>query len=1193
MKTVTTKIVVLLLLTFMTLSSVLMVKASPNKQSTDSTELPSLITYYSVEEYSTYIPELQNTISVSFEDTAPQEALFLIAQKAGLEIAFDSGLISYAGNINLESEEIPVGDALGLVLEGTGYEPVITSQRKLLIKKRPPELNEDVEVIEVDLSGRVLDSETGDPLVGVTVVVPGTSIGTTTDMEGRFTLTVPEGTETIQFSYVGYVSQEVEISDQTEFDITLEPDQAMLDDVVVVGYGTQQRTQVTGSVTSIRAEMIENSPSASFEGALQGRLAGVNVAESSGEPGAAPQITIRGTGSISAGNDPLYVIDGVPISLNFSQQGTIGSQRASFQPTPVNPLATLNPNDIESIEVLKDASAAAIYGSRGSNGVILVTTKKGRKNTPPQINIRSYVGTQSVFNRPEMMNAEEIIDYTKDARNNTYLRQLDPTNPSSPNYNPLYDPNTNAGREDNGAVANHLIPEAYVNWDGTDTDWLDLVLEPSQLQNYDMSVSGGSENFTYMLGGGFLDQSGIIEGSGFERYSVKTNLTGDLRDNLQVGLQLNAAFTENNRKPASAPYFGTPPGIIYSAMTQSPVIDPFNEDGTYRQQEGSHNQLGGAMTTTNHPLAVIDFIDEKIKNNRIFGNVYGQYSILENLEFKSMVGYDIDNYQRSFYQGTQLSYRGGDPRPFGQSSSAQSFNWLWENTLNYSTNFGEDHQLNALVGYTAQKQTDERNSVIAQNFPDDQVKTVNGGQITGGSQVIEEWSLASALARINYVFKNRYLLTATIRSDRSSRFGADTQTGVFPSVSVGWQITNEPFMEDFDLFNQLKPRVSYGVTGNFLIPNYGSIGLISSSNYVFSDQITAGVAPVTLGNEELTWETTRQLNMGIDYALMEDRIYGSFDYYISNTEDLLLNVNIPAVTGFTSALTNVGEVENRGFEAQITSRNVVGDFNWSTDFNFATNQNEVKKLGPEGDDILVPGAAGVRHITTVGEAIGSYYGYEVVGIFQTQEEIDNAPFDTQGNPTPGDFQFRDVNGDGVIDPDDRTILGNYQPDYTWGITNRFNWRNIDFSFFIQGVEGREILNLTARHLKNGEANFGSYAVLNDRWRSPENPGNGEHPKAERSSGGNNNRPSSYQVEDGSYIKLRNITLGYNLPQDFVSNFASNVRLYGSVTNVAIWTDYIGFNPEVNLQPGSGLTPGEDYGAYPLSRAFQVGIDISF
>jgi len=1160
-------------------------------QSTDTTMLDKAM-YFSVNQHSEVIPVLTKRISVDLKNITRSEALFHIAQTADLEIAFDSGI--FGGEmISMSNKNIRVADALEQALSGTSYESVITLQRQILLKERVPVEETAEKDLMVEVTGRVVDDETDDPLQGVTVFVVDTQVGTTTDVNGRFSLNVPDDAEVIAFSYIGYVSQNITIGDQTEFNIRLKSDIAMIDDIVVVGYGTQQREEVTGSVVSISAEMIQNNPSSSFENALQGRLAGVNVAESSGEPGAAPQITIRGTGSISAGNEPLYVIDGVPLSQNFNQQGSIGSQRSSFQPPPANPLATLNPNDIESIEVLKDASSAAIYGSRGSNGVILVTTKKGTKNTAPRISVRSYVGTQSVFNEPDLMNAEEVIDYTKDARNNTYLRQQDPTNTASPNYNPQYDPDTNAGREANGAVANHLIPEAYVNWDGTDTDWLDLVLEPSKLQNYDMTVSGGSDNVTYMIGGGFLDQAGIIDGSGFERYSVKTSLTGDFTDRFQVGLQLNAALTENNRKSANAPYFGTPPGIIYSAMTQSPVVNPFNEDGTYRQLEDSHNQLGGAMTTTNHPLATRDFINEKIKNNRIYGNLYGQYSISENLEFKSLLGYDVDNYQRSFYQGTQLFYRGGDPRSFGQSSSAQSFNWLWENTLNYSNTFGQDHKLNAVAGYTVQKQTDERNSVIAQNFPDDQVKTVNGGQITGGSQAIEEWSLVSALARVNYVFMDRYLLTATIRSDRSSRFGAENQTGIFPSASIGWQLTNEPFMQDMNLFNQLKPRISYGITGNFLIPNYGSIGLITSSNYVLGDQIVAGVAPVTLGNEELTWETTKQMNLGIDYALMEDRIYGSFDYYISNTEDLLLNVNITAVSGFTSALTNVGEVENRGFEAQLTSRNIVGNFTWSTDFNFGSNQNEVKKLGPEGDDILVPGAAGVRHITTIGGAIGSYYGYDVVGIFQTQDEIDNAPVDTQGDPSPGDFQFRDVNGDGVIDADDRTILGSYHPDFTWGITNRFNWKNIDFSFFIQGVEGREILNLTARHLKNGEANFGSYAVLNDRWISQENPGNGKHPKAERASGGNNNRPSSYQVEDGSYIKLKNITLGYNLPQDIVSSFARNVRLYGSVTNVAIWTDYIGFNPEVNLQPGSGLTPGEDYGAYPLSRAFQVGIDISF
>lgn len=1193
MKTVTLIKVIPLLAGLMVLTTFSAVKGYTMPQSSESI-IPDLVTYYSVKEYGSIVPELTNRISLELSKVQRSEALFRIAQEADLDIAFEAGIL---GNnlISINNRNIRVADALEMVLEGTDYESVITSHREILLKEKEPELSDDE--LQITVTGRVVDSESDEPLMGVTVYVLGTQAGTTTDADGRFTLQVPDDSEIIAFSYVGYNRQEVMIEDETEFNIRLESDIALIDDIVVVGYGTQRRAEITGSVTSIRAETIQGSPTSSFENALQGRLAGVNVAESTGEPGAAPQIIIRGVGSISAGNEPLYVIDGVPMSQNSSLQQNVGSQNPNFTATRVNPLATINPNDIESIEVLKDASAAAIYGSRGSNGVILVTTKRGRTDSPPQINVRSYVGVSSVFNTPDLMNAEELIDYTKDSRNNTYIRVRDPQNSDSEFYNPSYDPNSNAGRitdpNDPNYTVNHLIPEAYVNWDGTDTDWLDLVLDSPVMQNYDMSVSGGGENFTYFVGGGFMDQTGIIEGSGFSRYSLNANLTTDLSERIQLGFGINAAFTEHDRKAANAPYFGNPPGIIYSALTQSPVVSPYNDDGTYRQLEGSHNDLGGGTTTTNHPLAVQDFIDEQINNNRIFGNLFGTFNIREDLQFKSLIGYDIDNYQRSFYQGTQLYYRGGDPRPYGESSSALGFNWLWENTLNYQTAFGSDHRLDAIAGFTAQKQNDERNRVIAQNFPDDQVRTVNGGQITGGDQFIEEWSLVSFLARTNYVYRDRYLLTATVRSDRSSRFGANNQTGIFPSASVGWLMTNESFMRDQTLFNELKPRVSYGVTGNFLIPNYGSIGLISGTNYVFGDQLVSGSTPSTLGNADLTWETTRQLNAGLDFAMLEDRFYGSLDYYISNTTDLLLEVNIPAITGFTRALTNIGEVENKGFEIQFTSRNMVGSFQWSTDFNFGTNKNEVLALGSEGDPILVPGAAGVRHITRIGDPIGSYYGYQVDGIFQTQEEIDNAPTDTQGNPTPGDFRFRDVNGDNVIDADDRTVLGSYHPDFTWGITNRFNWRNVDFSFFFQGVEGREVLNLTSRHLRNGEANFGSYAILNDRWISQEQPGNGIDPKAERVSGGNNNRESSYQVEDGSYIKLRNITLGYNLPQELTANFARNVRLYGSVTNVAIWTDYIGFNPEVNLSQSSGLTPGEDYGAYPLSRSFQFGIDISF
>jgi len=1159
-------------------------------------------TYYSVEAYSGSISELSQIISIKRQRTPLKDILEEIAHKSDLGIAYNAELDFLDRKMNVDLKMVTVSSALTTVLASTDFEAALSKTKEIILVRKPQaNLNRLKKAMQIEISGSVVDARNGDPLPAVNVYVMGTNIGTTTDADGMYTLTVPDDAETLVFSFIGYVRQEVPINGRTEIDIELQADVATFDDVVVVGYGTQQRAEVTGSVTSVRSEVLENVPVSSFENALQGRMAGVNVAESTGEPGASPQILIRGMGSISAGNDPLYVVDGVPISKNEDLQGELERRREAFKPPNANPLATLNPNDIESIEVLKDASAAAIYGSRGSNGVVLITTKSGQAGLT-QVNFRAYGGVQNVFNKPDMMNAREVIAYTQDARNNPYLQDYNPNDPSSPAYNPNYDPTTNVGRVDevgDPLGGSYTLPDKYVNWDGTDTDWLDLVVDQATLQNYDLSVSGGSESIRYFVSGGYLNQTGIVEGSGFERYSLKANVTADISDRFQTGVNLNTAFTDHDRLPASAPYFARPPGIIYSAMVHSPVLKPFNPDGSPNQLDGQ-SYLGGGTTSASHPIAIRDNIEETINNDRVFGSVYGQYRIMENLEFKSLLGFDIDNYQRSFYRGNGLLYRtSSEPDPYGQSSASRGLNWLWENTLNYSTTLAEDHRLNVLAGYTAQKQTDERNSIFAENFPDDQVKTLNGGVITQGSQVKEEWSLVSALARVNYVYKDRYLLTATIRADRSSRFGSDNQTGVFPSASIGWRVTREPFMEDFDVLNELKLRASYGVTGNFQIPNYGSIGLLDEANYVLNDSEVSGLGPETIGNDELSWETTYQFNMGLDFALLQDRIYGSMDYYVSNTKDLLLFVTVPSASGFNTALTNIGEVENKGFEFQITSRNMVGDFNWATDINFGSNRNEVVKLGPEGDPILSSGGAGIRHITRIGDPIGSYFGYVVEGVYQSQAEIDSAPEDLEApDPRPGDFRFKDVNGDGVIDPDDRTVTGSYHPDFTYGITNRFSYKNFDLSIFMQGVEGREILNLTARHMKNGEANFNSYAVLNNRWRSPQEPGNGEHPRADRVSAlhGNNNRPSSYQVEDGSYFRIKNITLGYNVPARLLGqlgNFSRRMRIYGSITNVAIWTDYIGWNPEVSLQTNRPLTPGEDYGAYPLARAVQLGIELSF
>ncbi len=1047
------------------------------------------------------------------------------------------------------------------------------------------------------VSGTVTDAESGLTLPGVNVVVKGTATGTATDGDGRYALSAPSGRDTLLFTFVGYVLQEVPIAGRSRIDVVMAPDVRLLEDVVVVGYGTQQRALVTGSIGSITAEKLEEIPITSFEGGLQGQIPGVTVQQPTGEPGATPTVRVRGVGSITAGNEPLYVIDGFPMTRDVAIQGGNNQQSAAFQPPPANPLAALNPADIASIEVLKDAASAAIYGSRGSNGVVLITTKKGRADRRPVIRYDSYIGVQRVANEPDLMDARELIAYTQDSRNNNYLQKYDPLNPASANYNPQYDPETNVGRPDD---ANVLMPESFVDWDGTDTDWLDLVLRSAPMVSSNLSVAGGAGNTTYYLSGGYLNQEGIIERSGFSRYTGRLNVASAPYKWLNVGANLTTAYTSQDRLPANAPYFGSPPGIIYSALVHSPTVKPYNADGTINQRD-NQGYLGGGTTSASNPLAIIEAIDETLDSHRSIGTVYGEVELPYNLRFRTTFGADLVDYTRSYYQASTLLFRTnvvGDPR--AQATSSRSFNWVLENTLSYDKTFAGEHALSAIVGYTAQKEKLDYRTVLAQNFPDDEVRTVSGGQVTGGTSTREAWSLTSALARLSYSLKERYLFSASIRSDRSSRFGQNNQTGYFPSVSVGWRVAEEPFWS-LDAVNEFKLRASFGVTGNFLIPNYGSIALLDQGNYIVDNGVVSGVVPVTLGNEDLTWETTRQFDVGADVALLNDRVYFTAEYYNATTSDLLLNVNVPSALGFTSALTNIGEVRNTGFEFSITSRTIdTRRFSWTTDFNIAANKNEVLALGDNDAPILASGGAGIRHITRVGDAIGSYYGWVVEGIYQTEAEIAAAPRDALApDAQPGDFRYKDLNGDGVINAADRTVTGNYFPEYTFGLTNTFRYRGLDLSAFVQGVQGNEILNLTSRHLKNGEANFNSYGILRDRWISPDQPGDGNTPRADRQSDlhGNNNRESSYQVEDGSYIRLRTVTLGYTLDGTRLGGTLrgrfQSARVYVTGTNLFTITDYLGFNPEVNNQSQSSLTPGEDYGAYPLATTWTVGLNLTF
>jgi len=1081
-------------------------------------------------------------------------------------------------DLKAKSEETPVKSTF--VPSGLQAETVYASNSTLL-------------VADISIKGKVTD-EKNEALPGVSVLVKGSNRGAVTDMDGNFSLSVPEQNVVLVFSFIGYTTKEITLGNQTSLSVKLDASVSSLSEVMVVGYGTQRKGDITGSIGSLSSKNIKEIQVTNFENAIQGQIAGVQVQEPSGEPGAATTIRVRGLGSVSAGNEPLYVIDGFPVTKNMDQgiQGDITRRTTAFALPPSNPLGTINPNDIESIEVLKDASAAAIYGSRGSNGVILITTKKGKRGSKPVIGFDAYFGIQSVAKKVKLMNSAELTAYVKDSKNNAYMQDVKGANINDDNA-------TRYTKTTNGS---YYIPDDFANPDGTDTDWQDLIFHTSPVQSYNASVSGGSDNVNYYFSGGYYNQKGTIDRSGFERYSFRVNLEANPVKKLKIGFGLSPSFTNTQRSPAGAPYFADPPGIVYSALVTSPTVKPYLADGTINQTDNqSHlnteNGRGANMTASSNPLAIIKYVTDDLKQFRTFGNLFAEYEILDGLKYKLYTGVDVNSYNRSFYMAKAFLNRNattGDP--YAQSNASLNYNWLVENTVSYDKRFGKDHNVSAVIGYSAQKDRLDANQVYAQNHPDDLSPTISGGQVTSGGDNRQEWSLVSALARVNYSFRDKYLLTATIRSDRSSRFGAGNKTGTFPSVSAGWRLSEETFMKSLTVVSDLKLRGSWGETGNFLIPNYAAIGLLSPYNYVLNNVLVNGIAPTTINNEKLTWEKTTQVDFGLDLGLFRDRLFISADWYKKITSDLLLNVQVPASIGFSTALQNIGEVENKGVELTISSRNIVGAFTWSTDLNISANKNKVLKLGPTGDPILSSGGAGIRHVTRIGAPIGSYFGYVVDGIYQSQAEVDAAPKDALAPAArAGDFRFKDVNGDGKIDASDRTVIGNYMPDYMWGITNRFSFKGIDLSVFFQGVQGSKILNLTRRHLGNGEAATNSYVDWTERWISPENPGNGVIPRADRLSDlhGGNNRPSSFQVEDGSYIRLRSITLGYTFPKAILGKRIQSLRAYASGTNLFTSTKYIGFNPEVNNQAGLTGVQGEDYGAYPLSRNFTFGLNVTF
>lgn len=1034
------------------------------------------------------------------------------------------------------------------------------------------------------ISGTIADANSTEALIGVNVSVKGTNIGAISDVNGKYNLTAPADATTLIFSYVGYKTLEVPIAGRSLVDVQLEEDVEKLNEVLVIGYGQVQKKDLTTAVGTISAKDIKDQPVNSFDQALVGKMAGVLVQQPSGSPGAGLSIQVRGVGSITAGNEPLYVIDGVPIS-NDNNRATGQRPGNQYSDAPINVLASLNPSDIESIQVLKDASAAAIYGSRGSNGVVLITTKKGKAGKA-SISYNTYYGIQETTTRYDMLNAYEWAQMNFEGRNNAYRDRF----PAG------LDTDNNTVRTANVAgQPGVLIPpqvQPYLTGTAnlTNTDWQDEIFREAPIKDHVLSISGGTENVRYYASGEFMDQQGLVISSGFKRYSGRFNLDVT-QGKLKAGLNLNPTLAKHDLVNSEGPWFDE--GVIGLALSISPIWPVYNADGTYNFDA---NAWGFAMTDFVNPVALANEVEDNMSHLRVLGNAYAEYSILKNLSYRISLGTDLNNFQRDYYRPSTVETVGrkGASIPTGSSRTRNTSSWLVENLLNYNTNIGL-HSISAVAGFSSQREDFYSNEIAANNYPNDLVQTLNAGQVASGSSAKEAWSLLSALGRVQYNYNNKYYLSAAMRADGSSRFGTNNKWGYFPSASAGWRLSAEPFMESLTAISNLKLRASYGVTGNFQIPNYGAIGLLGFDNYVLGGTVVnSGLAPNTPSNPNLSWERTKMLDFGLELGLFKDAVSLELDYYDANTTDLLLNVPVPMSSGFTTELRNIGEVENKGFEASLTIQQRKGAFNWALSANIATNKNQVISLAENVPQILTAGGVGTAlWITKPGEPIGSYYNPVYDGVFNNQAEIEAYPH--VSNAKPGDLRFLDVNGDGKIDfATDRVIQGNYFPDYTYGLSLNLGYKGLDFSASLQGSQGQEIMHLLSRYIYNQEGNMNLMRGALQRWRSASEPGDGQTNRANRLQTGSNGQTSNWHMEDGSFTRVRNITLGYSFPSNLLKKAnISNLRIYASVQNPFTFTKYPGYNPEVNSRPDNALTPGEDYASYPLARTYTLGLNLSF
>lgn len=1081
-------------------------------------------------------------ISISVKDKNLKATLSRISELSGAKFSYSPELIQSARKVSLNEKNQKLSGVLDKLLGELKIKYFYFNDYIVLSRQVNNATAPAVQAKAV--SGKVTDNK-GQTLPGVSVLIKGTTTGTVTDNNGTFRITVPDNNAVLVFKYIGFVTQEIAVGDKVTIDVALAADAKSLDEVVVVAYGSTTQRSSTGSLQSVNSRELQDIPAAQFTQKLQGKLAGVQINQTTGRPGQGMQVTVRGSASISTSSSPLYVVDGFPI---------------------VGDISNINPDEIETVTVLKDAASTALYGSRAAFGVVVVTTKNAKAGQT-NISVNAYTGVQKVpqKGRPDMMNGTEWAQFKKEY------------------YEDLGQP----------------IPAAFQNpaQYGAGYDWYNAMLRTAPISDYSLSISTNKDKFSTAVTAGFFQQDGVLRNSYYKRFSVRANSVYKITDWMRVGLNVAPTYSYDNTPSSDGLFFGSG-GLLYNAMLTPPVVPYQNADGSYPV---AVTTPGITTFPTPNWVRSIQDISSKTNVSRLLSNTYLELEPVKKLILKSSINVDMGQNKYDYFQPSTAGRAfAAAPSQINSNLTQNNFryySWLSENTASYARQLG-DHGFDVLAGYTVQRYRSDFTGISGSNFPDDRIQTIDAALVKNNPTMdIQEWSLISYLARLNYNFKGKYLLSASIRRDGSSRFGTDNKWGNFPAVSAAWVVSEEPFIRKMNALTFLKLRGSYGIVGNNNIGNYTQYATVASAvNSPFNNTVASGIAVTNLGNSQLGWEKTRELDLGLDLGILGNRIYFTYDYYNKVTSNLLYSVPVPRESGFSTFTGNVGKIKFWGHEFGINTNNLTGKFKWSTNFNIAFTDNKVLALSGISDQLIVyTGSA--ETITKVGGRIGQFYGLVQDGVYKDQADFNSSPKNI--NSQVGTIKFRDLNGDGVIkygDTDgDKTVIGNPFPKYVFGLTNSFAYRNFDLSIVAAGSYGNDIARMTDQGTANLDGVFNVLKDVKDRWRSPTNPGNGRYGKSTGSTGDERDYFHSRFIQDGSFLTIKNIALGYLLTLKKIDMIKS-IRIYGSVQQAFVFTKYGGANPEVSTDGngnGAGsLARGLDFSAYPVPRTFTFGLNVN-